>query len=188
MREIDAELAEVEDKLNAFGAVDPKELQKSQERRTEIAATKAGIETMVAEAWETAMPVALLGLFRKQLFDDLVREEKRRDWDNSRSAVEPKIPQVKADVFEGVPDEFALESDYQAFYTARLEKALHRLFHPPPDGMAEAVYLTERNDISAQVRARLARGAESLRGLAEQCTAWSTWSPKSGSWTKSSSN
>lgn len=169
LREVETELAEVEDKLKAFGAVDPKELEKSQERRSEIAGTKGGIETMVAEAWELALPVALLGTFRRQLHEDLVREEKRRDWDNSRSAVEPKIPQVKADVFEDVPKEFSLEEDFQAFYSGRLEKALHRLFHPPPQGMSDAVFMAERNDTSAQVRAKLASGVVSLRGLAEQC-------------------
>ena len=64
---------------------------------------------------------------------------------------------------------FVLAPDFQSFYMGRLEKALHRLFHPPPDGMPDAVYITERSDISAQVRAILASGVSSLRGLADSC-------------------
>jgi DNA sulfur modification protein DndD len=115
------------------------------------------------------MPVALLGPYRKGLHDYLAREEKRREWESSKATVEPKIPQVKRDVFEGVPEEYRLREPAHAFYSDRLEKALHGLFHPPPDGMAEGVFVTDRNDRSAQIRARLSGGTNSLRGVAELC-------------------
>jgi DNA sulfur modification protein DndD len=169
LRETEAELSDVEEQLKTFGAVDPQELLKSQNRRSEISKTKTEMEVKLTEAWELAMPVALLGGYRRDLYGYLVREEKRREWDNGRSTVEPKIPQVKSDVFDGVPAEFTLAADYQAFYSDRLDKALHRLFHPPPEGMSEAVFVADRNDVSAQVRARLATGAAPLQGLAELC-------------------
>ena len=37
----------------------------------------------------------------------------------------------------------------------RLEDALHRLFHLPPEGIPDRVFATDRNEISAQVRQRL---------------------------------
>ena len=135
----------MEEQLKSFGAVDPQELLNSQNRRSEISKTKAEMEVKLTEAWELAMPVALLGGYRRDLHGYLIQEEKRRDWNNGRATVEPKIPQVKSDVFEGVPSEFALAADYQAFYADRLDKALHRLFHPPPEGMSDSVFVTDRD-------------------------------------------
>jgi hypothetical protein len=76
---------------------------------------------------------------------------------------------VKRDVFEDAPAAYRLADDTYAFYTDRLERALHRLFHPPPDGMAENVFATDRNDRSAQIRARLTTAASPLRGIAALC-------------------
>ena len=116
------------------------------------------------------MPVALMGEYRRnELHNDLVREEKRREWESSRATVEPKIPQVKQDVFEKVPSEYRLADDVYAFYADRLEHALHRLFHPPPEGMAENIFITDRNDRSAQIRVRLETGPNSLPGVTELC-------------------
>ncbi len=168
--EAEAELLKIEDELKAIGAVDPSELQQFHDQSTEITKSKADMEAQLKEAWEAAMPIALLGDYRKELHSYLVREEKRRDWESSRAAVEPKIPQVKDDVFENVPPEFALKDDFQAFYLERLEKALYRLFHPPPEGMSDSAYAAERNDVSAQIRARLASHGASLRNIAELCT------------------
>ena len=56
---------------------------------------------------------------------------------------------MKRDVFENAPDEYRLADGTHAFYSERLERALHGLFHPPPDGMAESVFVTDRNDGSA---------------------------------------
>jgi len=77
---------------------------------------------------------------------------------------------VKRDVFEDAPAEFHLGDASFAFYADRLERALHRLFHPPPEGMSETVFVTDRNDRSAQVRARLASATSSLQGIAELCS------------------
>jgi DNA sulfur modification protein DndD len=169
LREAQDELADVEERLKSLGAVDPAQLQRAQDERLKLAETKARLEEQLTSAWEVAMPLALLGKYRREFHDYLEREEKRRDWESSKATVEPKIPQVKRDVFDNVPGEFRLPDDAFAFYTDRLERALHRLFHPPPEGMADSVFVTDRNDRSAQVRARLASGTNSLRGIAELC-------------------
>ncbi|MGA2608687.1 MAG: hypothetical protein ABSH01_14680 [Terriglobia bacterium] len=110
-----------------------------------------------------------MGNYRGQLHDYLSSEERRRDWESAKSAVEPKIPQVKDDVFGSVPPEFALQPDVESFYMKRLEDALHRLFHPPPDGMSDRVFVAERSDTSAQVRAHLTTVPGSLGDLAQLC-------------------
>jgi DNA sulfur modification protein DndD len=132
LHESQAELAEVEERLKSLGAVDPEELQRAQDTRSKLAETKAKLEAELTAAWEQAMPVALLGQYRRELHDYLIQEEKRREWESSKATVEPKIPQVKRDVFEDVANEYLLSDDAHAYYTARLERALHSLFHPPP--------------------------------------------------------
>jgi DNA sulfur modification protein DndD len=169
LHEVEAELLEVEDDLKTLGAVDPEELQKAQERRDELTKVKALLESKLTDAWEAALPVALLGGYRRELHDYLQSEERRREWESAKSAVEPKIPQVKDDVFGKVPEEYALQSHVEAFFMKRLEDALHRLFHPPPDGIPDCVFATDRNDTSAQVRQRLATSVGALRDLAEMC-------------------
>ena len=169
MSESQAELDEVEEQLKSIGAVDPQELNQARTTKEELAETKAKLETELTSAWEQAMPVALMGKYRRELYDDLVREEKRREWESSRATVEPKIPQVKQDVFEEAPPEYRLTDDVCAFYAERLERALHRLFHPPPEGMAENIFITDRNDRSAQIRDRLKTGTNSLPGVTELC-------------------
>ncbi|HTV49199.1 MAG TPA: AAA family ATPase [Phycisphaerae bacterium] len=169
LHEIEAELLEVEDDLKTLGAVDPDELQKAQERRTELTEAKTKLEDKLTEAWELTLPVSLLGIYRKELHDTLLAEERRREWESAKSSVEPKIPQVKQDVFGNVPKEFAIQPDIESFYMKRLEDALHRLFHPPPQGIPDRIYLADRNDTSAQVRARLATNQSDLRDLAEMC-------------------
>ncbi len=170
LHEVEAELLEVEDDLKTLGAVDPDELLRSQERRSELTRAKTDLEAKLNDAWEVAFPVALLGEYRKELHDYLQSEERRREWENAKSTVEPKIPQVKEAVFGDVPDEFALQPDAEAFYMGRLEDALHGLFHPPPEGIPDRVFAVERNDVSAQIRARLATAAGgSIGELAEIC-------------------
>ena len=169
LSENQTELDEVEEQLKSIGAVDPQELNRAQTARTELAETKAKLETELTSAWEQAMPVALMGNYRNDLHNDLIREEKRREWESSRATVEPKIPQVKQDVFEEAPAEYRLTDDVYAFYATRLEQALHRLFHPPPEGMAENIFITDRNDRSAQIRVRLETGTNSLPGVTELC-------------------
>jgi len=169
LHEIEAELMEVEDDLKTLGAVDPEELQKAQERRDELTKIKASLESKLTDAWEAALPVALLGGYRRELHDYLLSEERRREWESAKSTVEPKIPQVKDDVFGNVPEDYALQPDVEAFFMSRLENALHRLFHPPPEDIPDCVFATERNDISAQVRQWLATPAGSIRDLSDMC-------------------
>jgi len=169
LHEVEAELLEVEDDLKTLGAVDPDELQRAQERRNELTKIKADLEAKLTGAWELAIPVSLLGKYRKELHDYLLSEERRREWEGAKSTVEPKIPQVKEDVFGNVPSEFALQPEFEAFFIKRLEDALHSLFHPPPDGMPDRVFVADRNDTSAQIRARLGSTAGSLRDLADMC-------------------
>jgi len=167
LTEIAADLANVEEELRVLGAVDPAELDRAKLRREEIKSTKDQMEAELRTAWETALPLGLLGGFRRELHDYLVREEKRNEWERSKAAVEPKIPQVKSDVFENAPSEFALADDFHAFYSERLEKALHRLFHPPPEGMTDSVFVVDRPDVSAQVRSRMTSGMATLKTVAD---------------------
>lgn len=169
LHEAKEELADIEERLKSLGAVDPDELARVQDERAKLTEIKARLETELTAAWESAMPLALLGKYRRELHEHLVREEKRREWEQSKNAVEPKIPQVKRDVFEDVPDEYRLADDLLTFYSDRLERALHRLFHPPPEGMADSIFVTDRNDRSAQIRARLASRTNSLPGIAQLC-------------------
>jgi DNA sulfur modification protein DndD len=169
LRENEAELLQVEDDLKTLGAVDPEELQLAQDRRNEITKTKSELEGKLTGAWELPIPVALLAGYRSKFYDYLLSEEARREWESAKAAVEPKIPQVKEDVFGSAPPEFSLQPEVEAFYNKRLEDALHRLFHPPPDGMSDRVFATDRSDISAQIRACLAGSAGSLRDLADTC-------------------
>lgn len=169
LHEAKEELADVEERLKSLGAVDPDELRRAQDERVKLADTKTRLETELTAAWEMAMPLALLGKYRRDFHDYLMREEKRREWENSKATVEPKIPQVKRDVFASVPKEYGLADDAFAFYSDRLERALHRLFHPPPEGMAESIFATDRSDRSAQIRSRLSSGTNSLRGVADLC-------------------
>ena len=169
LHEIEAELSEVEDDLKTLGAVDPEELQRAQERRNELTKVKAELEVRLTGVWELAIPVSLLGRYRKELHDYLFSEERRREWETAKSTVEPKIPQVKQDVFGGAPAEFVLQPEVEAFYIQRLEDALNRLFRPPPNGISDRIFVTDRNDTSAQVRAHLTTVSSSIRDLAEMC-------------------
>ena len=167
--EIEVELLEVEDDLKTLGAVDPVELEKAQERHTELTKTKSKLESKLTEAWELSLPVSLLGSYRKELYNALNAEERRREWESAKSTVEPKIPQVKQDVFGNPPQAFALQPDVESFYMKRLEDAMHKLFHPPPEGIPDRIYVADRNDTSAQIRARLAVNQGELGDLAEMC-------------------
>ncbi len=169
LHEIEVELLEVEDDLKTLGAVDPEELGKAQERYTELTKAKSKLELSLTESWESALPISLLGDYRTKLHDALLAEERRREWESAKSTVEPKIPQVKEDVFGHTSGEFTLAPKVAAFYTTRLEDALHRLFHPPPDGMPDHIYITSRNDTSAQVRSKLSSVSGGLNTLSQMC-------------------
>ena len=169
LHESQTELRDVEERLKSLGAVDPAELQHAQDNRAVLAETKTRLESSMTKIWESALPLGLLGDYRRNLHDKLVREEKRREWEAGRATVEPKIPQIKRDVFGDPPEEFELETSKLQFYTDRLDAALHRLFHPPPEGMAPDIHLTDRNDRSAQIRARLLSNTAPLTEVADLC-------------------
>ena len=158
---------EIEERLLTLGAVDPEKMEKARSRRTEITGVKVELESQLGVAWEKYLPLMLLGGLRKELHDYLLTEERRREWEASKSAVEPKIPQVKSDVFEGVPATYTLHPDFEKFYKERLEVALKNLFSPAPEGMADKVFVTERNDTSAQVRAQLMGAVGNVKDLVE---------------------
>ncbi|HEY0076309.1 MAG TPA: AAA family ATPase [Abditibacteriaceae bacterium] len=169
IRENESELSSVVDELTSLGAVDPEDLNRSQDRRNEIDKAKVDLQIQLSTAWEKAMPLAILGKFKSEFTEALSREEKRRSWESSRATVEPKIPQIQEDVFKDVPIEYALEGDTHRFYAKRLETALQRLFHPPPEGMAERVFITDRTDINVQIRTTLNSDRTSIANLAECC-------------------
>ena len=155
--------------MKTLGVVDPEELQKFQAQRIALADAKSKLESKLTLSWETALPVSLLGNYRRELHDYLQSEERRRDWEGARSTVEPKIPKVKADVFAAVPTEYELAPDVESFYMQRLEDSLCSLFNPAPEGMAERVFVTDRNDVSAQVRNKLTSINSSLSELSSMC-------------------
>jgi len=169
LSDIEVELLEVEDDLKTLGAIDPIELEKSQTRHSELTKAKSILESKLTEAWELPLPLSLLGAYRKELHDALISEECRREWESAKSTVEPKIPQVKQDVFGAPPDDFILSPDATSFYLSRLEAALHKLFHPPPDGMPSQVFISDRNDTSAQIRSRLGSSQAELSVLSGMC-------------------
>ncbi len=156
LRDIQDDLADIEDQLRSIGAVDPVELLRLNKQRDEIKDGRARLETDLKTAWEAALPVALLGPFRQQLHDALQKEERRRDWENRRSSVEPKIPKIKKKVFENTPIEHTLSTSSIEFYKNRLEEALKGLFHPPEEGIAASIFIVpERNELSIRIREQL---------------------------------
>lgn len=165
--EASSELFDVEERLLTLGAVDPQKMESARTRRAEITGTKAELESQLRESWEKHLPLMFLGGFRKDLNDYLETEERRREWEASKSAVEPKIPAVKAEVFENVPATYTLHADFEQFYKDRLETALKNLFNPAPEGMAEKVFVTDRNDTSAQIRAQLMSAVGNVKDLVD---------------------
>lgn len=155
LRDTESSLASAEDELKSLGAIDPDELARAQDRREEIAQARAKLQTVLESAWDVALPLALLGSYRHEFHDYLVREERHRDWESKRSSVEPRIPQVTHDVFDGVSEEHRLDQVRREYYENRLVSALKSLFHPPPVGMSDRLFVVERNEVSAQVRLRL---------------------------------
>ena len=156
LQELNQDLTNIEDQLLTIGAIDPGELAKIQKQRDDIKTTKEKLETVLTMAWEDALPVALLGSFRLELYEALEKEEKLRDWENRKNSVEPKIPKIKSEVFEGVPNEYQLPEEALVFYQNKLENALKGLFHPPEEGLAEKVYIIpERNELSIRIRNQL---------------------------------
>jgi len=106
------------------------------------------LEANLTMAWESTLPISLLGGFRLQLHDYLIKEESRREWESRKASVEPKIPQVKRAVFDDVPEIHALPDSQRNYYEQKLDNALQSLFNPPPEGMSDQVYVVpERNEL-----------------------------------------
>lgn len=170
LRDVATELDEVEDQLKSIGAVDPEQLTKATKQREEIKSTKDKLEANLGTAWESTLPISLLGGFRAELHDYLLKEERRRDFENRKASVEPKIPQVKQAVFENVPPNFLLDDSCRSFYEAQIDVALQSLFNPPPEGMSETIFVVpERNELSIQIRSKLRTQATAIQGLANLC-------------------
>ncbi len=167
---IQTELFETEERLQSAGTVDPEELNKAQNQREIVSQVRANLQARLESAWELPLPIALLGTYRNKLHDYLLSEESRRDWENRRSSVEPKIPQVKQDVFENIPSDFELNFEQRRFYEKQLENALQRLFNPPPEGMSEKIFvIPERNEVSVQVRMKLKTQTSAVKRLVDLC-------------------
>lgn len=169
LRDTESTLLSVEDELKSLGAIDPAEIDRAQARREEVAQARAKLQNVLEGAWDISLPLALLASYRRELHDYLLREEHRRDWESKRSSVEPRIPQVTRDVFEGVTEEHQLRDTQRNYYENRLVLALKSLFHPPPAGMSEQLFVVERNEVSAQVRLRLQTSTVGIADLSNAC-------------------
>ncbi|HWI58418.1 MAG TPA: hypothetical protein VNZ22_14435, partial [Bacillota bacterium] len=168
LQECDAALADIADQLQRLGAVDPREIQQAQQRHAELSAAKTRLTAQLTAVWEEALPLGLLGQYRQVLAQALLREEAHRQWEDTRAALEPKIPQLKTEVFAEVPAQFVLPPELQAYYTLRLETALQRLYSAPQVAVSGSLpFLTSSNAASVQIRTRLADGVAPLPDLVE---------------------
>jgi|GEM_PF-580269 len=169
-QEAEAQLADIEDQLKTLGAVDPTKLQNDQLRRDEVAETKRDIEQRLELTWEKPLPIALLSGLRLALVQQLEGEERKRSWIDRKAAIEPKLPFIKAKVFDKPSSEFRLPTETKNYYTSRLDDALMSLFNPPPDGVDEIeIILTERPETNYAVRQLLSAPSPELEGLAAAC-------------------
>jgi len=163
------ELIDIEDQLQTIGVVDPEEIVKLNEQRDAINDVKRDLENQLRSAWESALPVSLLGDLRMKLFSALEKEERRRDWENRKSSVEPKIPKIKNEVFSEPPPEHSLSTASEEYYKEKLEEALKGLFDPPEEGLAGSIYIVpERNELSIRVRNQLLDKPSEIIGLADR--------------------
>jgi DNA sulfur modification protein DndD len=162
----ESQLNEIEDELRTIGATDPQQLAELRAKRDDLTKREAQIESALTQAWDFGLPVALLGGYRRQLSEYLTSEEARRDWESRRDSVEPRIPQVQSQVFDGPPGEHELSAPTREFYRGRLTSALRKLFDPPPAGMSDRIFVAERTELSAQIRGRLGGSLSEVQTLA----------------------
>lgn len=168
LKEDEATLADREDQLKTIGAVDPVKLADTNAKRDEAKDAKTKLEAKVGDAWELALPIDLLGGLRLSILDQLAAEKRRRGWEDRKAAVSPKLPGIKAQVFDSASPEHALPEPTLAYYTGRLDRALKSLFEPPPQGVeGVVVHLTETAEAATAIQHLLARGAADLSELAE---------------------
>lgn len=84
--------------------------------------------------------------------------------------MEPKLPFIKAEVFENPSQEFRLPDPALSYYSGRLEHALLGLFNPPPDGVdGVEIFLCDRPETNFAVRQALASANAEVSGLEETC-------------------
>jgi len=166
--EDESSLIEVEDQLKTVGAVDPTKLVENQAKRVEAAEAKSQLQRSLERAWDIALPVELLGNLRVELRSQLNLEEKRRAWEDRRAAVEPRLPAIKAQVFDSVPPEYALTDDTLSFYSDRLERALKSIFEPPPEGIEGVkIFVADTTEASVGTRQLLTKASEGLNDIVE---------------------
>lgn len=170
LREIDYESKEIDNELQSVGVVDPEEYKLIQDKRNDLKLQKERLEDLLRKAWEKQIPLGLMGNIRLKLYNALKREELRRDWENRRASVEPRIPKVKREVFENVPSKYQLNKELREFYEKRIESALRGLFHPPEEGMADKIFvIPDSNEMSIKVRTLLTESSQLGRDLKVIC-------------------
>jgi DNA sulfur modification protein DndD len=168
LKEDEATLADREDQLKTIGAVDPVKMADTNAKRDEAKDAKVKLEAIVGAAWELALPIELLGGLRLRILAQLDAEKRKRTWEDRKAAVSPKLPGIKAQVFDSALPEYALPEPTLAYYTGRLDRALKSLFDPPPEGVENVViHLTETVEMASAVQQILARGTANLGELAE---------------------
>lgn len=168
LKEDEATLADREDMLKTIGAVDPVKMADTSAKRDEARVAQTKLEGIVGASWELALPIDLLGGLRLRILSQLEAEKRKRSWEDRKAAVSPKLPGIKASVFDSAAPEHALSEPTLAYYTARLDRALKSLFDPPPEGVENVViHLTETVEMATAVQQILARGTANLAELAD---------------------
>ena len=169
-QEAESQLADIEDQLKTIGAVDPKKLERDQFRREEVAVAKREIESKLEAAWETPIPVTLLAGLRVAVTQQLEAEERKRAWLDRKAAIEPKLPSIKADVFDNPDAVHELSPPTHSYYSGRLDNALLSLFNPPPEGVdGIEIYVCDRPETNFAVRQGLATATAEVSSLEAAC-------------------
>ncbi len=107
---------------------------------------------------------------RVALTRQLEGEERKRGWLDRKAAIEPKLPSIKADVFDDPPSEHVLAKPTHQFYSGRLDRALLSLFNPPPDGIKGIeMFVCDRPETNFAVRQALAAATAEVSGLEDAC-------------------
>lgn len=164
----EASLADCEDQLKTIGAVDPEKLADTNTRRDEARDAKVKLESIVGKAWELALPIEILGGICLNLRAQLEGEKRKREWEERKAAVSPKLPGIKAQVFDSVPEEYRLPKQTLAYYIDRLDKAMKSLFDPPPEGIdGICIHVTESVEAATVITQILDRGTANLADIAQ---------------------
>lgn len=169
-QEAESRLADIEDRLKTIGAVDPKKLERDQAQREEVAAAKRDIENKLETAWESPIPVTLLAGLRVAVTEQLLAEERKREWLDRKAAIEPRLPSIKADVFANPEPAHVLAPPTHSYYSDRLDQALLSLFNPPPEGVdGVEIFVCDRPETNFAVRQALAAATAEVSSLEAAC-------------------